>query len=116
MNTRYAWADVVIARAGAGTIAELAANGRPAILVPFPRSAAGHQGANARWLAERGGAMVVEETRTEAPRHLAEALGGLARDRGRLREMAACSRRAGIRGAAARIVSECYELLGVQRG
>ena len=49
-------ADLVIARAGAGTIAEIAANGRPAILVPFPHAAGDHQRVNARWLAERGGA------------------------------------------------------------
>jgi UDP-N-acetylglucosamine--N-acetylmuramyl-(pentapeptide) pyrophosphoryl-undecaprenol N-acetylglucosamine transferase len=112
MGARYAAADLVIARAGAGTVAEIAANGRPAILVPYPRAASDHQRANARWLAGRGAALVVEETADGAERELAGAVAGLARDRARLRAMAAASRGAGVRDAAARIVASCERMLG----
>lgn len=112
MGGRYAAADLVIARAGAGTVAEIAANGRPAILVPYPHAARDHQRANARWLAERGGALVIEEAGTDAPGQLARAVAALAGDRERLRAMAAASAAVGVRDAAARIVAECRRLLG----
>jgi UDP-N-acetylglucosamine--N-acetylmuramyl-(pentapeptide) pyrophosphoryl-undecaprenol N-acetylglucosamine transferase len=112
MGERYAAADLVIARAGAGTIAEIAANGRPAILVPYPHAARDHQRANARWLAERGGALVLEEGGADAPAELARALASLAGDRERLRAMAAASAAVGVRDAAARIVDECRRALG----
>jgi UDP-N-acetylglucosamine--N-acetylmuramyl-(pentapeptide) pyrophosphoryl-undecaprenol N-acetylglucosamine transferase len=112
MGERYAAADLVVARAGAGTIAEIAANGRPAILVPYPHAARDHQRANARWLAERGGALVIEEAGPGAPAQLALALTSLAADRERLRAMAAASASVGVRDAAARIVAECRRALG----
>jgi UDP-N-acetylglucosamine--N-acetylmuramyl-(pentapeptide) pyrophosphoryl-undecaprenol N-acetylglucosamine transferase len=112
MGERYAGADLVVARAGAGTIAEIAANGRPAILVPYPHAARDHQRENARWLAERGGALVIEEAAADAPAQLARALTVLAGDRERLRTMAAASGAVGVRDAAARIVAECRRALG----
>jgi UDP-N-acetylglucosamine--N-acetylmuramyl-(pentapeptide) pyrophosphoryl-undecaprenol N-acetylglucosamine transferase len=112
MGERYAAADLVVARAGAGTIAEIAANGRPAILVPYPHAARDHQRENARWLAERGGALVIEEAAADAPAQLARALTVLAGDRERLRAMAAASAAVGVRDAAARIVAECRRALG----
>ena len=112
MGERYAAADLVIARAGAGTLAEIAANGRPAILVPYPLAAGDHQRANARWLAGCGGAVVVEEAGGEAPRELARAVAALFRDRDRLRAMAAAAAAVGVKDAAARIVAECRRLLG----
>jgi UDP-N-acetylglucosamine--N-acetylmuramyl-(pentapeptide) pyrophosphoryl-undecaprenol N-acetylglucosamine transferase len=112
MGERYAAADLVVARAGAGTIAEIAANGRPAILVPYPHAAGDHQRVNARWLAGRGGAIVVEEQGEHAPQQLARAIAALAGDRERLRAMAAASAAAGVRDAAARIVDECRRMLG----
>ena len=59
MGERYRWAHVAVARAGAMTVAELSAMGLPALLVPLPISAHGHQEANARFLAERGAARMV---------------------------------------------------------
>jgi UDP-N-acetylglucosamine--N-acetylmuramyl-(pentapeptide) pyrophosphoryl-undecaprenol N-acetylglucosamine transferase len=112
MGERYAAADLVVARAGAGTIAEIAANGRPALLVPFPHAAGDHQRANARWLAERGAALIVEEQGPGAAAELARAVTALAGDRERLRAMARASAAAGVRDAAARIVDECRRLLG----
>jgi undecaprenyldiphospho-muramoylpentapeptide beta-N-acetylglucosaminyltransferase len=61
MATALAACDVVVARAGASTVAELAALAIPAVLVPWPGAAADHQRANARWLVEVGGAVMVED-------------------------------------------------------
>jgi UDP-N-acetylglucosamine--N-acetylmuramyl-(pentapeptide) pyrophosphoryl-undecaprenol N-acetylglucosamine transferase len=58
---RLAWAHVVIARAGASTIAELTAAGRPAILVPLPTATDDHQTANAREISEAGGARTIPQ-------------------------------------------------------
>ncbi len=60
MDAAYAAADLVVARAGASTVAELARAGRPSVLVPFP-GARGHQRANARILEAAGGAVVLEQ-------------------------------------------------------
>ena len=100
----------------AGAFSEIAAAGRPAILVPFPHAAGGHQKRNAAWLTGRGGGMLVEEGDPERSKKLAEALKELHGNRERLREMAAASGDAGKRDAAARIVEECTELVHAQRG
>jgi UDP-N-acetylglucosamine--N-acetylmuramyl-(pentapeptide) pyrophosphoryl-undecaprenol N-acetylglucosamine transferase len=73
---RLAAAHLVIARAGASTVAELAVAGRPAILVPLPGAIDDHQSANARTLAEAGGAWVVPQARF-TPVFLAERLAEL---------------------------------------
>jgi len=112
MGERYGSADLVIARAGAGTIAEIAANARPAILIPFPHAAGDHQRVNARWLADRGGAVVIEERAPDSPGELARAIIELAGDRERLRAMARAAAAVGVRDAAARIVDECRRMLG----
>ncbi|HEX8806712.1 MAG TPA: undecaprenyldiphospho-muramoylpentapeptide beta-N-acetylglucosaminyltransferase [Candidatus Aquilonibacter sp.] len=57
----YAAADLVLARAGASTVGELAATGRPAILVPYPHAAEDHQRANAAMVAQSGAAVVVDD-------------------------------------------------------
>jgi UDP-N-acetylglucosamine--N-acetylmuramyl-(pentapeptide) pyrophosphoryl-undecaprenol N-acetylglucosamine transferase len=59
---RLGWAHLVIARAGASTIAELTAAGRPAILIPLPSATDDHQTANAREMARSGGARVIAQT------------------------------------------------------
>ena len=63
----YAAADLMIARAGASTVAELAAVGVPAILVPWPGAADDHQTDNARSLAAVGAAVLLPESRAHAP-------------------------------------------------
>jgi UDP-N-acetylglucosamine--N-acetylmuramyl-(pentapeptide) pyrophosphoryl-undecaprenol N-acetylglucosamine transferase len=62
MAEAYAWADLVVCRAGALTVAELSAAGLPAIFVPFPAAVDDHQTANARPMAEAGAATIVAET------------------------------------------------------
>lgn len=63
LPARLAWSHLVIARAGASTIAELTAAGRPAILVPLPSATDDHQTANAREMAKSGGARVIPQSR-----------------------------------------------------
>jgi UDP-N-acetylglucosamine--N-acetylmuramyl-(pentapeptide) pyrophosphoryl-undecaprenol N-acetylglucosamine transferase len=87
----YAAADLVLARAGASTLGELAATGRPAILVPYPHAAEDHQRANATMLAQAGAAVVVDDR---------ELLAG--KLRGVLADVTKPSRLAGLRAAAER--------------
>lgn len=61
MNAAYRWADLVLARAGASTVFELAAAGKPSVLVPFPQATHDHQTANARALERAGGTRVVPQ-------------------------------------------------------
>lgn len=68
MPSAYAAADAVLARAGATTVAELAALGLPSILVPWPLAAEDHQTANARVLADVGGAILVPDRELDADR------------------------------------------------
>jgi UDP-N-acetylglucosamine--N-acetylmuramyl-(pentapeptide) pyrophosphoryl-undecaprenol N-acetylglucosamine transferase len=82
-------ADLCVARAG-GSIFEVAAHGLPAILVPYPRAAADHQTANARWMADGGGAVVVRDEEL-TPERLVGEIRALLGDRGRLAAMGRAS-------------------------
>ena len=79
MAAQYAESDLIICRAGASTIAELAAAGIASVLVPFPHAVDDHQTHNARFLAERGGAVLVPQAEL-TPRKLAELLHGFTRE------------------------------------
>jgi UDP-N-acetylglucosamine--N-acetylmuramyl-(pentapeptide) pyrophosphoryl-undecaprenol N-acetylglucosamine transferase len=81
--------DLCLARAG-GSIFEIAAHGRPAILVPYPHAAADHQNGNARWMAEGGAAVVVPDGELTPERVRAE-VGSLLGDAGRLAAMGAAA-------------------------
>jgi UDP-N-acetylglucosamine--N-acetylmuramyl-(pentapeptide) pyrophosphoryl-undecaprenol N-acetylglucosamine transferase len=96
--------DLVLARAG-GSIFELAAAGRPAILVPYPHASGRHQHANASWMAEAGAALVIEDSELE-PRRLRELSAALLADEKRLERMAGASRALARPDAAGRIASE----------
>lgn len=96
---RLTRAQLVICRAGASTIAELAAAGRPAVLVPYPFAADDHQAANARAFAEAGAGWVIPQSALNAP-VLAETLADLLSDGARLSEAAAQTRRFGRDDAA----------------
>jgi UDP-N-acetylglucosamine--N-acetylmuramyl-(pentapeptide) pyrophosphoryl-undecaprenol N-acetylglucosamine transferase len=82
-------ADLVVARAG-GSIFEVAAHGRPAILIPYPHATADHQSANARWMEQAGAAVIVPDAELTAAR-LAHEVGTLLHDPGRLAAMAHAS-------------------------
>jgi UDP-N-acetylglucosamine--N-acetylmuramyl-(pentapeptide) pyrophosphoryl-undecaprenol N-acetylglucosamine transferase len=81
--------DLVLGRSG-GSIFELTATGRPAVLVPYPHAAAGHQESNAAWMADAGAALVIGDAELDAEA-LATAVGGLLGDAERLTAMAASS-------------------------
>jgi UDP-N-acetylglucosamine--N-acetylmuramyl-(pentapeptide) pyrophosphoryl-undecaprenol N-acetylglucosamine transferase len=107
MAQAYADADVAICRAGAITVAELAAVGVPAILVPFPHAVDDHQTTNARYLADAGAAILIQQRDLTAER-LAEALRGLTRER--LLEMAEKARALGKPDATRAVAEACMEL------
>jgi UDP-N-acetylglucosamine--N-acetylmuramyl-(pentapeptide) pyrophosphoryl-undecaprenol N-acetylglucosamine transferase len=107
MAARYAAADVVICRAGALTVAELAAGGVASILVPYPHAVDDHQSANARFLVDAGAAVLLPQHEL-APARLAGVLRDLTREK--LLDMAQRARSL-ARPDAARIVAEaCMEL------
>jgi UDP-N-acetylglucosamine--N-acetylmuramyl-(pentapeptide) pyrophosphoryl-undecaprenol N-acetylglucosamine transferase len=93
MAAAYAWADLVVCRAGASTIAELAAAGCGAVLVPFPAAVDDHQTRNAEYLVSRGAALRIAEGDLDA-RRLADTLAGLLSDRAALLRMAQAARAA----------------------
>jgi UDP-N-acetylglucosamine--N-acetylmuramyl-(pentapeptide) pyrophosphoryl-undecaprenol N-acetylglucosamine transferase len=102
-------ADLVVARAG-GSVAELTALGRPAILVPYPYATADHQGKNARWMAAGGAALVVRDDELDGSR-LATLVGELLDDAPRRAAMAAASRRLGRPDATGRVVDEIEQVM-----
>lgn len=77
MAQAYAWADVVVCRAGALTVAELAAAGVPAILIPLPHAIDDHQRANAQWFVDGGAGEIIDQSALSAE-GLAERLLALA--------------------------------------
>jgi UDP-N-acetylglucosamine--N-acetylmuramyl-(pentapeptide) pyrophosphoryl-undecaprenol N-acetylglucosamine transferase len=81
--------DLVVARSG-GSVFEIAAHGRPAVLVPYPQAAGDHQAANAAWMQRAGAAVVVRDEDLTAPR-LARTVGELLADPSRLAAMAKAS-------------------------
>ena len=107
MARRYAEADLVICRAGAVTIAELSAAGMASVLVPFPHAVDDHQTANARFLAERGAAILLPQSELK-PQRLAELLGRL--DRPTLLDMARRARELGKPDAARSVARRCMEI------
>jgi UDP-N-acetylglucosamine--N-acetylmuramyl-(pentapeptide) pyrophosphoryl-undecaprenol N-acetylglucosamine transferase len=81
--------DLVVARAG-GSIFEIAAHGKPAVLVPYPYATADHQSANASFMASAGAAVVIPDGEL-TPARLANEVGRLLADRGRLAAMGRAS-------------------------
>ena len=102
-------ADVVISRAGATTLAELAASGRPAVLIPFPAATDDHQRKNAEVL-DRAGAAVLIDQKDLTPDRLATVVGDLLNDAEKRARMAAAMRTFAKPEAAARIVDRLLEL------
>ena len=91
MAEAYGWADLIICRSGALTIAEIAAAGLAAVLVPFPYAVDDHQTANGMYLVENGAALLIQQNELDAER-LAEVLGELCANRGRLVQMGVAAR------------------------
>lgn len=87
ISDAYAAADLVVCRAGAMTLAEVAAWGLPSILIPLPTAAANHQWTNAKALADAGSAVLMEQD-SLTPASLGQAVAGLLKDTGRLIRLA----------------------------
>jgi UDP-N-acetylglucosamine--N-acetylmuramyl-(pentapeptide) pyrophosphoryl-undecaprenol N-acetylglucosamine transferase len=107
MARRYAEADLVVCRAGAVTIAELSAGGMASILVPFPHAVDDHQTANAKFLSERGAALLIQQ-RDLSTEKLAALLRSLNREK--LLEMAKKARALGKPDAAQIVARRCMEI------
>jgi len=107
MAQAYAQADLVICRAGAVTISELAAGGLASVLVPFPHAVDDHQTANAKFLSERGAAILIQQRDLSAEK-LAALIGSL--DRAKLLDMARKARALGKPDAARVVAQRCMRL------
>ncbi len=105
MAAAYRWADVVICRAGALTVAELAAAGVPAILVPLPHAIDDHQRANAQWFVDGGAGEILEQRELKAEQ-LAQRLRELAGQPALLMRRAVAAR-ALAKTDAAKVAADC---------
>ncbi len=109
MALAFAWADLVVCRSGAMTVAELSAVGVASILVPFPYAVDDHQTANGRRLASAGGAILCRQQDFNAD-WLAGQLSAFAGDRTRLLEMAICAQRLAAPDSAVRVADAVLEV------
>jgi len=104
---RYAETDLIVCRAGATTVAEIAAAGIASVLVPYPHSVDDHQMINARFLADHGAALLIPQRELTAQR-LSEVLAGFGRER--LLGMAQAARAVGKPEATQAVAQVCMEL------
>lgn len=108
MADAYALADLVVARAGAMSIAEITACGLPAIFIPLPTAAENHQEHNARSLADAGAAVMMREADL-APSRLGEEILAILDSPERWEKMAGAARKLGRNDAASRIAEKVLE-------
>ncbi|MGH9531368.1 MAG: undecaprenyldiphospho-muramoylpentapeptide beta-N-acetylglucosaminyltransferase [Terriglobales bacterium] len=109
MPDAFAAADLLLCRAGASTVAEVTAAGKPAIFVPFPRAADDHQLRNAQALERAGAGQIIPEAEL-TPEKLAVAVAALLKDRSRLAEMSTAARKLAHPDAAQRIAAIAVEI------
>jgi UDP-N-acetylglucosamine--N-acetylmuramyl-(pentapeptide) pyrophosphoryl-undecaprenol N-acetylglucosamine transferase len=102
--------DLVVARSG-GSVFEIAAHARPAVLIPYPYATADHQTSNARFMERAGAAVVIADSELNGPR-LAQEVGALLADRGRLAAMARAAAAVAKPHAAAEIAREVLAAAG----
>jgi UDP-N-acetylglucosamine--N-acetylmuramyl-(pentapeptide) pyrophosphoryl-undecaprenol N-acetylglucosamine transferase len=115
MAGAYGWADLAVCRSGALTVAELAAAGVPAVLVPFPAAVDDHQTRNAEHVVRAGAARLLPES-SLTPVSLAAALRELLEaGRPRLAQMAAAARATAITDADERLADACVAAAGDAR-
>ncbi len=110
MPARFARAHLILSRSGASTVAEEAAAGKPALLVPFAAATDAHQRRNAEAMVAAGAAAMLEEKDLAIPGKLLETLVGLLSDPARLAAMAAAARTQAHPGAAERIADKLAEM------
>ncbi|USE34876.1 undecaprenyldiphospho-muramoylpentapeptide beta-N-acetylglucosaminyltransferase [Endozoicomonas sp. SCSIO W0465] len=111
MAQAYEWADLVLCRSGALTIAELAAAGKPGILVPFPYAVDDHQTVNGRYLVDRGAALMVQQNDLDVD-GLTTMILELADNPEQLEQMASSARTASLPQATDDVVRLCLEAAG----
>lgn len=118
MAAAYEWADIVVCRAGATTIAELTCAGVPAVFIPFPAATHDHQTHNARYLAAVGAAELIPQARLEtgrgSPALLVERLEALLGEPEKLRAMREASRHLARPEAAAVLVNALEDMTAGQ--
>ena len=114
MDREMSAADVVVCRAGATTIAELTAAGKPAVLIPLPTAADDHQRKNAEVLVRAGAAEMIEQKDLTGG-VIAERIAALVADTDRRRRMATAARALARPDAARVIVDRALELAGRER-
>ncbi len=112
MASAYAWADLVVCRAGALTVAELCAVGLPALFVPYPAAVDDHQTANARPMADAGAASIIDERNLDTE-SLALELRHWLTTRESLQGRAEKARQLAMPAAVSRITELCLEQAGV---
>jgi len=115
MPAAFARADLVVCRSGASTVAEMAAAGKPAVFVPFPRAADDHQTVNALALERIGAAVLVEESKLDGV-WLAETIATLLGDPGRLHRMGEAARGLAHPNAAQDIAAMAARVAGIEEG
>ena len=109
MARAYGWADLVLCRAGALTISELAAAGLPALLIPLPHAIDDHQTRNAHYLSSEGAAFLLPQATTDAAA-LAARLQEVLMHPDQLKTMAATARRLAKPDATRSVVDVCQEV------
>ncbi len=114
IKSAYAASDLVVSRAGALTLAEITACGKPSLLIPYPFATADHQRHNAEVLQKEGAAEIVSQ-RALSGEVLAQKLSSLLSDENRLKRMAEQSKRMGKPGAVSLLVDEMEKLLKKDR-
>lgn len=112
MALAYQWADLIICRAGAMTIAEISIVGIPAVLIPYPYAVDDHQSANARYLSEQNLAILIQESEmTETS--LLQAIEELSKSSEYLNELTVKIRKMGKPKATQMVAEKCLEVMDV---
>ncbi|RWX48552.1 Glycosyltransferase family 28 C-terminal domain-containing protein, partial [Candidatus Electrothrix marina] len=114
MASLYSQADLVLARAGATSMAELSVMGLPAVLIPYPYAADDHQAKNAEYYVAGGGAVMYRESELDAEL-LGKILSQLLGDIDKLKQMALAMKNMGQPDATRRILDSCMDLVGIKR-
>lgn len=114
MAAAYAACDLVVCRAGASSLAELALCGKPAVLIPLPTAADDHQTKNAQAFADAGAGVLMRQSEL-TPEKLRDAVAALLGDRSRLATMSEAAKKLGDPQAADRLAQMCMELAGGAR-
>ena len=109
MPAAYAWADLVVCRAGALTVSEIAAAGLPSLLIPLPHAIDDHQSRNAAYLAAAGAAELLPQSTTDADT-LAAQLTEVLMQPQKLKSMGATARRMSRPDATRKVVEICLEV------